>query len=57
LAKEIYKGNATLELGTSSTDPLGKIPILQIVRAEYVVMDGVLDYGDVLYDYLEKGKK
>jgi acetoacetate decarboxylase len=56
-AKELYKGNATLELGSSSVDPLDKIPILQIVRAEYVVMDGVLDYGDVLYDYLEKGKK
>lgn len=55
--RELYKGNATLELGTSSIDPLGKIPILQIVRAEYMVMDGALDYGDVVYDYLKQGKK
>lgn len=55
--RELYKGNATLELGTSSTDPLGKIPILQIVRAEYMVMDGALDYGDVVYDYLKQGEK
>jgi len=54
---ELYKGTATLELGTSSVEPLGRILILQIVRAESVVMDGVLDYGDVLCDYLKQGKK
>lgn len=56
-ARELYKGIGTLELGTSSIDPLGKIPVLQIMGGEYVVMDGVLNYGDVLYDYLNQGKK
>jgi acetoacetate decarboxylase len=53
--KELYKGKATLELGSSSIDPLGKIPIVEIVRAEYMVVDGTVDYGDVIYDYLKQG--
>jgi acetoacetate decarboxylase len=53
--KELYKGKATLELGSSSIDPLGKIPIVEIVRAEYMVVDGTVDYGDVIYDYLRQG--
>src|SRR6185369_8842870 len=52
--KELYKGKATLELGGSSVDPLGKIPIVEIVRAEYMVLDGTVDYGEVVYDYLKR---
>jgi len=55
--KEFYKGNATLEFGSLSADPLGKIPILEIVRADYMVAEGILGYGEVLYDYLAKEKK
>jgi len=55
--KELQKGKATLELGTTSVDPLGKIPILEIVRAEYMVIDGTVDYGEVVYDYLKQGMK
>ena len=55
--KELYKGTATLELGTTPVDPLGAIPILEIVRAEFGVIDGVVDYGDVLFDYLKQGIK
>ena len=55
--KEFYRGKATLELGSSSVDPLGKIPIVEIVRAEYMVVDGTVDYGDVIYDYLKQGIK
>jgi len=55
--KELQKGKATLELGTTSVDPLGKIPILEIVKAEYMVIDGTVDYGEVVYDYLKQGIK
>jgi acetoacetate decarboxylase len=55
--KELYKGTGTLELGTTPVDPLGTIPILEIVRAELGVIDGVVDNGDVLFDYLKQGIK
>ena len=55
--KELYKGVATLELAGPSVDPLGTIPILGIVKAEYMVIDGVVDYGDVVYDYLNQGTR
>jgi len=55
--KELQKGKATLELGTTSVDPLGNIPVLEIVRAEYMVVDGTVDYGEVVYDYLKQGMK
>ena len=52
--KELYKGKATLELAGTSVDPLDKIPVLEIVKAEYMVVDGKVDYGDVVYDYLKQ---
>jgi acetoacetate decarboxylase len=55
--KELQKGKATLELGTTTVDPLGTMPILEIVRAEYMVVDGTVDYGEVVYDYLKQGLK
>lgn len=53
--KELYKGKATLELAGTSVDPLDKMPVLEIVKAEYMVIDGKVDYGDVVYDYLKQG--
>lgn len=55
--KELYKGKAMLQLGGSSVDPLSSIPVVEIVKAEYMVMDGTVDYGEVIYDYLKQGKK
>ncbi len=55
--KELQNGKSTLELGSTSVDPLGEIPILGIVRAEYMVIDGTVDYGEVVYDYLKQGLK
>lgn len=55
--KELQTGKATLELGSTSVDPLGKIPILEIVRTEFMVVDGTVDYGQVVYDYLKQGMK
>lgn len=55
--KEYYKGKATLQLGGSSVDPLNSsIPVVEIVKAEYMVIDGIVDYGEVIYDYLKEGK-
>lgn len=54
--KELYNGEATLEFGSTPVDPLGEIPVVKIVRAEYMVVDGGVDYGEVLYDYLKQGK-
>jgi acetoacetate decarboxylase len=50
--KELYTGSATLELGSSVSDPLGEIPILEILKGRYTVDDSTLGYGDVIYDYL-----
>lgn len=55
--KELYKGKATLQLSGSSFDPLRSIPVVEIVKAEYMVMDGTVDYGEVIYDYLKQGEK
>ena len=50
--KELYTGSATLKLGSSISDPLEDIPILEILEAKYVTDDFSLGYGDVIYDYL-----
>jgi acetoacetate decarboxylase len=56
--KEMYSGQATLKFGSLSADPLGTIPIRQIVSANYgIISSGELDYGEVLHDYLAKEKK
>jgi acetoacetate decarboxylase len=38
-------------------DPLGKIEIVEIVGAQFSVSDFVMNYGNVLHDYLAEGKK
>jgi acetoacetate decarboxylase len=53
-AKELYRGKATLALNSTASDPLGKIPVLEIISGEHSIEDMSLDCGDVLYDYLEE---
>ena len=55
--KESWKGKATLELGSLSTEPLGEIPVLKIISANDTLIEGSMDYGEVIYDYLAKSKK
>jgi acetoacetate decarboxylase len=55
--KALYAGKGTLELASTSVDPLGSLPILEIVKADSVVVDGVIDFGDVAYDYLKQVQK
>jgi acetoacetate decarboxylase len=54
--KELYTGSATLKLGSSVSDPLEDIPILEILEAKYVADDFSLGYGDVIYDYLTESE-
>jgi acetoacetate decarboxylase len=54
-AKEYYSGKGNLVLKSSDLDPLGKIPILEILNIGFSVEDLILDHGEVLLDYLEEG--
>jgi acetoacetate decarboxylase len=54
--KELQTGSATLKLGSSVSDPLGDIPILEILEGRYTVDDITLGYGDVIYDYLTESE-
>lgn len=55
--KELYNCKASLEFGSSPMDPLGTIEIVEILGAQYKVTDFVMNYGEVLHDYLAEGKK
>lgn len=54
---EAQTGSATLKFGSSVLDPLGNIPIVRILEGRYTVDDGILGYGDVIYDYLAESKQ
>ena len=54
VTKELWNCNAKLDLGTGPQDPLGNIRILGIVSAQFSVGDFIMDYGQVLHDYLAK---
>jgi len=55
--KEMWRGKGTVEFGSLSEDPLGDIPVLQIIASDYSVVEGSLGHGEVVYDYLAKEKK
>jgi acetoacetate decarboxylase len=55
--KELWRGKGSVEFGSLSADPLGDIPVLEIVAAEYAIAEGSLGFGEVVHDYLAKGKK
>ena len=54
--KELYTGSAALKFGSSAADPLGDIPIVEILGGSYSISDLTLGYGDVIYDYLGEGE-
>lgn len=56
-AKEAWRGKATLAPGAMPTEPLGDIPVLKIISAGDMVIDGTMDYGEVIHDYLARGRK
>jgi len=49
---EVRPGEATLRLGSTASDPLGMIPVLEVVSGVYRIGGSVLDYGEVVHDYL-----
>ncbi len=54
---ELRSGEAKLVFGSTPLSPLGAIPILKIVACAYTESGFVLDYGEVVYDYLAKAKE
>jgi len=52
--KRLHSGKGTLAFQSSRFDPLGDIPILEIIKSEFAATDLVLDYGEVLFDYLKE---
>jgi acetoacetate decarboxylase len=49
----LKSGKATLQLRSSPDDPLGKIPVKEILDAMYSESNFVLPLGEVLHDYLK----
>ncbi len=56
VVRDFRTGKATLTFGSTPSDPLGAIPVLEIISGSYSERDFVLDYGRVVYDYLTAGK-
>jgi len=54
--KELIRGTATLTFESSVTDPLGRIPIIEVLSGEHSIEDLTLDYGEVLFDYLAENQ-
>ncbi|HWQ62759.1 MAG TPA: acetoacetate decarboxylase family protein [Negativicutes bacterium] len=52
MVKQCWRGKAALELNDLPTEPTGSIPVVKIVSANYMILEGAIGYGDVLYDYL-----
>jgi acetoacetate decarboxylase len=48
-------GVGTLSFGSTPVDPLGSIPVLEILQASWYEYDFTLDYGEVVHDYLAEG--
>jgi acetoacetate decarboxylase len=55
--RELYGGPAELKLASGPLDPLGDIPIVEIVQGRYVIDDFTLGYGEVIHDYLAEGQR
>jgi acetoacetate decarboxylase len=53
--QEVRPGDATLRLGSTATDPLERIPVIDIIQGVYCTGGFVLDYGRIVYDYLANG--
>jgi acetoacetate decarboxylase len=52
--RALYRGKATLEFYSSSEDPLGNLPTLDILNGEQSIEDMSMYCGDVLLDYLKE---
>ena len=55
IQREVRPGEATLRLGSTATDPLERIPVIDIVQGVYSTGGFVLDYGRIVHNYLAEG--
>lgn len=55
--REAWRGKAVLELGGSPAEPPGEIPVLEILSASEARIDGSMDYGEVVHDYLARDRR
>ncbi|MFN2264446.1 MAG: acetoacetate decarboxylase family protein [Anaerolineales bacterium] len=53
---ELYTGSVKLNLGSSVSDPLAGIPVVEILEGRYSIDDLTLGYGEIIYDYLIEGE-
>jgi len=54
--EKLIPGQGKIAFGSSQMDPLGKIPVISIQNASFLVWDSVLDYDGILYNYLTEEK-
>lgn len=54
VVKEAWTGPAALQLFHHALIPMADLPIKRIVSAMYFVVDVILPYGEVAFDYLAK---
>jgi acetoacetate decarboxylase len=54
--KALYRGKATLVFNSSPDDPIGDLPVLDILSGEQSIEDMSMDSGDVLFDYLAENQ-
>ncbi len=52
--KECWKGPATVEIRPNANAPLYRLPVRQVIEGFYWVVDFVLPFGRVIYDYLRE---
>ena len=52
--KALFQGKASLVFKSSPDDPLGNLPVLEILSGEQSIEDMSMDCGDVLFDYLKE---
>ncbi|MEO2170062.1 MAG: acetoacetate decarboxylase family protein [bacterium] len=52
--KEVQVGRPELALASTIKNPLGDIPVEEILTSVYSVGDMILDKGELVYDYLAK---
>jgi acetoacetate decarboxylase len=50
--KQLFMGPATLSLGSTALDPLGDIPIMEILGGRWALDGFTMGHGDVVHDYL-----
>lgn len=53
----MYKAEGTVQFKSSEYDKVGELPIVKIIAVQYTEGDMILDYGEVIHDYLKKNNQ